>query len=141
LALGTTQAAFRPFYLVSSRDSPAGSQSWRSLNSTAIVFPSPTSDHSICPYLLAPWFRSDMPMTNLEIRVAALQFLSLRLCAALSLEQLEEIRQSTLDGVRASDVESMQMQSEFLKLLDDAIERARQKQAATSEIKSSVHLA
>jgi hypothetical protein len=80
-------------------------------------------------------------MTNLEIRVAALQFLSLRLCAALSLEQLEEIRQSTLDGVRATDVESMQMQSEFLKLLDDAIDRARQKQAATSEIKNSVHLA
>jgi hypothetical protein len=82
-----------------------------------------------------------MPMTNLEIRVAALQFLSLRLCAALSLEQLEEIRQSTLDGVRASDIESLQMQSEFLKLLDDAIDRARQKQAAASEIKSSVHLA
>ncbi len=89
----------------------------------------------------APRFLSDMPMTNLEIRVAALQFLSLRLCAALSLEQLEEIRQSTLDGVRASDVESMQMQSEFLKLLDDAIDRARQKQAATTAIKSSVHLA
>jgi len=92
-------------------------------------------------YLLAPCLLCDMPMTNLEIRVAALQFLSLRLCAALSLEQLEEIRQSTLDGVRASDVESMQMQSEFLKLLDDAIDRARQKQAATTAIKSSVHLA
>jgi hypothetical protein len=100
-----------------------------------------TSDGRFRPYLLAPCFRSDMPMTNLEIRVAALQFLSLRLCAALSLEQLEEIRQSTLDGVRASDVESMQMQSEFLKLLDDAIDRARQKQAATATIKSSVHLA
>ncbi|MBO9559739.1 MAG: hypothetical protein J7515_14305 [Caulobacter sp.] len=93
------------------------------------------------PYLLAPGLLSDMPMTNLEIRVAALQFLSLRLCAALSLEQLEEIRQSTLDGVRASDVESMRMQSEFLKLLDDAIDRARQKLAATTTIKNSVHLA
>lgn len=82
-----------------------------------------------------------MPMTNLEIRVAALQFLSLRLCAALSLEQLEEIRRSTLDGVRATDVESIQMQTEFLKLLDDAIERARQKQAASDVVKSSVHLA
>lgn len=82
-----------------------------------------------------------MPMTNLEIRVAALQFLSLRLCAALSLEQLEEIRQSTLDGVRATDVESIQMQTEFLKLLDDAIERARQKQAASDSIKNSIHLA
>ncbi|MFZ0270182.1 hypothetical protein [Caulobacter sp.] len=79
-------------------------------------------------------------MTSLEIRVAALQFLSLRLCAALSLEQLEEIRQSTLDGVRAADLESMQMQTEFLKLLDDAIDRARQKQTGTTTIKSSVHL-
>jgi len=70
-------------------------------------------------------------MTPLEIRVAALQFLSLRLCAALSLGQLEEIRRSTLDGARASDIESLQMQAEFLKLLDEAIERARQKQAAT----------
>jgi hypothetical protein len=81
-----------------------------------------------------------MPMTNLEIRVAALQFLSLRLCAALTLDQLEDIRQSTLDGVRASDVESLQMQAEFLRLLDDAIERARQKQA-TAALDSSVHLA
>jgi hypothetical protein len=69
-------------------------------------------------------------MTNLEIRVAALQFLSLRLCAALSLQQLEEIRQATLAGVQASDVESLQMQAEFLKLLDEAIGRARLKQAA-----------
>lgn len=83
-----------------------------------------------------------MPMTNLEIRVAALQFLSLRLCAALSLEQLEDIRQSTLDGVRASDIESLQMQAEFLKLLDDAIDRARQKHAATAAaMTSSVHQA
>ena len=82
-----------------------------------------------------------MPMTSLEIRVAALQFLSLRLCAALSLAQLEEIRQSTLDGVRASDIESLQMQAEFLKLLDDAIERARQKQAAAAAVTDSVHLA
>lgn len=82
-----------------------------------------------------------MPMTNLEIRVAALQFLSLRLCAALSLEQLEEIRQSVLGGVRATDAESIQMQSELLKLLDEAIERARQKQAATSAVKNSAHLA
>jgi len=81
-----------------------------------------------------------MAMTNLEIRVAALQFLSLRLCAALSLEQLEEIRQSTLGGVRASDIESLQMQAEFLKLLDDAIERARQKQALTGAIETA-HLA
>ena len=81
-----------------------------------------------------------MSMTNLEIRVAALQFLSLRLCAALSLEQLEEIRQSTLAGVRASDVESLQMQAEFLKLLDEAIDRARQK-AASPEIQSSAHQA
>jgi hypothetical protein len=81
-----------------------------------------------------------MPMTNLEIRVAALQFLSLRLCAALSLGQLEEIRQSTLDGVRASDVESLQMQAEFLKLLDEAIDRARQKLTATAN-KNSVNLA
>jgi hypothetical protein len=81
-----------------------------------------------------------MSMTNLEIRVAALQFLSLRLCAALSLEQLEEIRQSTLAGVRASDVESLQMQAEFLKLLDEAIDRARQK-AASPEIHNSAHLA
>uniref|UniRef100_B0SY66 Uncharacterized protein n=1 Tax=Caulobacter sp. (strain K31) TaxID=366602 RepID=B0SY66_CAUSK len=81
-----------------------------------------------------------MSMTNLEIRVAALQFLSLRLCAALSLEQLEEIRQSTLAGVKAPDVESQQMQVEFLKLLDEAINRARQK-AASPEIQSSAHLA
>lgn len=67
-------------------------------------------------------------MTRLEIRVAALQFLSLRLCAALSIDQLDEIRRSTLDGVRASDVESQQMQTELLKLLDEAIGRARQKQ-------------
>src|SRR6478609_403913 len=87
-----------------------------------------------------PVLPSDMSMTNLEIRVAALQFLSLRLCAALSLEQLEEIRQSTLAGVRASDVESLQMQAEFLKLLDDAIDRARQK-AASPEIHNSAHLA
>jgi hypothetical protein len=80
-------------------------------------------------------------MTSLEIRVAALQFLSLRLCAALSLTQLEEIRQSTLDGVRASDIESLQMQAEFLKLLDDAIERARQKQTAAADVTDSVHLA
>lgn len=93
------------------------------------------------PYLLAPLFRSDMPMTNLEIRVAALQFLSLRLCAALSLEQLEDIRQSTLDGVRASDIESLQMQAEFLKLLDDAIDRARQKHATTAAMNSSAHQA
>jgi hypothetical protein len=86
-------------------------------------------------------FRSDLPMTNLEIRVAALQFLSLRLCAALSLEQLEEIRRSTLDGARATDLESIQMQTEFLKLLDDAIERARQKEVAGGAIKSSIHLA
>jgi hypothetical protein len=33
------------------------------------------------------------------------------------------------------------MQTEFLRLLDDAIERARQKQAAASAIKSSAHLA
>jgi hypothetical protein len=85
-------------------------------------------------------FLSEMPMTNLEIRVAALQFLSLRLCAALSLEQLEEIRQSTLDGVRAPDVESLQMQAEFLKLLDEAIDRARQK-LSTIATKSSVNLA
>ena len=102
---------------------------------------SPPFDAPYRSYLLAPCFRSDMPMTNLEIRVAALQFLSLRLCAALSLEQLEEIRRSTLDGVRATDVESIQMQTEFLKLLDDAIERARQKQAASDVVKSSVHLA
>lgn len=70
-----------------------------------------------------------MPMTSLEIRVAALQFLSLRLCSALSLVQLEEIRQSTLEGVRASDMESMQMQAEFLHLLDEAIDRARQKRS------------
>ena len=81
-----------------------------------------------------------MPMTNLEIRVAALQFLSLRLCAALSLGQLEEIRQSTLEGVRAADIESLQMQAEFLKLLDDAIERARQKQAATPVTADSIRL-
>ncbi len=81
-----------------------------------------------------------MPMTNLEIRVAALQFLSLRLCAALSLGQLEEIRQSTLDGVRAADIESLQMQTEFLKLLDDAIERARQKQAAAPIAADSLRL-
>ena len=107
----------------------------------AMVALSATSDGATRPYLLTPCFRSDMPMTNLEIRVAALQFLSLRLCAALSLEQLEEIRQSTLDGVRATDVESIQMQTEFLKLLDEAIERARQKQAASDVVKSSVHLA
>jgi hypothetical protein len=106
-----------------------------------MVVLSPTSDGRTRPYLLAPCFRSDMPMTNLEIRVAALQFLSLRLCAALSLEQLEEIRRSALGGVRATDVESIQMQSEFLRLLDDAIERARQKLAATSAVKSSAHLA
>jgi hypothetical protein len=102
---------------------------------------SPTFDDLARPFLFAPCFRSNMPMTNLEIRVAALQFLSLRLCAALSLEQLEEIRQSTLDGVKATDVESIQMQTEFLKLLDDAIERARQKQAVPEMVKSSVHLA
>ncbi|HWU13564.1 MAG TPA: hypothetical protein VN157_06070 [Caulobacter sp.] len=73
--------------------------------------------------------------------MAALQFLSLRLCAALSLEQLEEIRRSALDGVRAADPESIQMQTEFLKLLDHAIERARQKQVAPGSIKSSIHLA
>jgi hypothetical protein len=106
-----------------------------------MVAASPTSDGRFHPYLLAPCFRSDRPMTNLEIRVAALQFLSLRLCAALSLDQLEEIRHSTLDGVRASDIESLQMQSEFLKLLDDAIDRARQKQLAAAAAKSSVHLA
>jgi hypothetical protein len=33
------------------------------------------------------------------------------------------------------------MQTEFLKLLDEAIERARQKQAASDAVKSSVHLA
>jgi hypothetical protein len=79
-------------------------------------------------------------MTHLEIRVAALQFLSLRLCAALSLEQLEGIRQSTLDGVTASDVESLQMQTEFLKLLDGAIERARHKQTVAAKV-DSVRLA
>ena len=97
----------------------------------------PATSIRIC---LHPCLRSDMPMTNLEIRVAALQFLSLRLCAALSLGQLEDIRRSTLDGVRASDVESLQMQTEFLKLLDDAIDRARQKQAAAAKT-DSVHLA
>lgn len=106
-----------------------------------MVAPSRHPNGPTRPYWLAPGFRSDVPMTNLEIRVAALQFLSLRLCAALSLEQLEEIRQSTLDGVRASDIESLQMQSEFLKLLDDAIDRARQKQSVPGAIKSSVHLA
>lgn len=80
-------------------------------------------------------------MTNLEIRVAALQFLSLRLCAALSLTQLEEIRQSTLGGVKASDSESLQMQAEFLKLLDEAIERERLKQAAAATVTASAHLA
>lgn len=80
-------------------------------------------------------------MTNLEIRVAALQFLSLRLCAALSLEQLEEIRRSTLDGVRASDAESLLMQAEFLKLLDEAIERARLKEAGADPVESSANLA
>jgi hypothetical protein len=33
------------------------------------------------------------------------------------------------------------MQTEFLKLLDDAIERARQKEVAGGAIKSSIHLA
>jgi hypothetical protein len=80
-------------------------------------------------------------MTSLEIRVAALQFLSLRLCAALSLDQLEEIRQSTLDGVRATDVESLQMQAELLRLLDDAIERARQKRAVMGQADRPAHLA
>ena len=106
-----------------------------------MITPLLASSSIIHPYLLAPLFRSDVPMTNLEIRVAALQFLSLRLCAALSLEQLEDIRQSTLDGVRASDIESLQMQAEFLKLLDDAIERARQKRAATAAVNNSVHQA
>lgn len=81
-----------------------------------------------------------MPMTSIEIRVAALQFLSLRLCAALSLEQLEAIRHSTQDGVRATDSESLQMQIEFLRLLDDAIDRARQKLAAAPRI-DAAHLA
>jgi hypothetical protein len=73
----------------------------------------------------------DVPMTRLEIRVAALQHLSLRLCAALSLPQLEEIRLSALGGAKAADSESLRMQAEFLRLLDDAIERARQVQATT----------
>jgi hypothetical protein len=103
-----------------------------------MVIPSLISAGRIRPYQPCP--PSDMPMTNLEIRVAALQFLSLRLCAALSLEQLEEIRQSTLDGVRASDLESVQMQAEFLKLLDEAIERARQKQTSATATKSSVQV-
>lgn len=80
-------------------------------------------------------------MTHLEIRVAALQFLSLRLCAALSLDQLEEIRQSTLAGDRASDAESLQMQAEFLKLLDDAIDRARHKRATATQLDKPAHLA
>jgi hypothetical protein len=41
-------------------------------------------------------------MTQLEIRVAALQFLTLRLCASLSQAELEEIRSSTAEGVQIS---------------------------------------
>jgi S-adenosylmethionine:tRNA-ribosyltransferase-isomerase (queuine synthetase) len=57
-------------------------------------------------------------MTQLEIRVAALQFLTLRLCA------------STAEGVQAQDPESKQMQREILKVLDEAIVRARHKRVA-----------
>jgi macrodomain Ter protein organizer (MatP/YcbG family) len=69
-------------------------------------------------------------MTQLEIRVAALQFLTLRLCASLSQAELEEIRSSTAEGVQAQELESKQMQREILKVLDDAIVRARHKRVA-----------
>jgi hypothetical protein len=69
-------------------------------------------------------------MTRLEIRVAALQFLTLRLCGSLSLAELEDIRSSTEDGERAPDAESKQMQREILNVLDEAIVRARQKRVA-----------
>ena len=55
-------------------------------------------------------------MTQLEIRVAALQFLTLRLCASLSQAELEEIRASTAEGEQAQDPESKQMQREILSL-------------------------
>jgi hypothetical protein len=86
-----------------------------------------------------PCFRSDVPMTRLETRIAALQDLGHRLCETLSLDQLEDIRQSILDDGKASDGESLLMRTEFLRLLDDAIERARQARAAASV--DSVHLA
>jgi len=69
-------------------------------------------------------------MTQLEIRVAALQFLTLRLCASLSQADLEEIRASTAEGEQAQDLESRQMQTEILKVLDEAIVRARHKRVA-----------
>jgi hypothetical protein len=86
-----------------------------------------------------PCFRSDVPMTRLETRIAALQDLGHRLCAALSLDQLEDIRQSIQDDDKASDGESLLMRTEFLRLLDDAIERARQAPGAAAV--DSVHSA
>ena len=69
-------------------------------------------------------------MTQLEIRVAALQFLTLRLCASLSQAALEDIRSSTAEADQTHDPESIQMQREILKMLDEAIVRARHKRVA-----------
>jgi hypothetical protein len=69
-------------------------------------------------------------MTELEIRVAALQFLALRLCASLSQAQLEEIRSSAIEGDQAHDPESRRMRREILRVLDEAIVRARHRRVA-----------
>jgi hypothetical protein len=63
-------------------------------------------------------------MTPIEIRVAALQFLVLKLCAEIDSGRLEMISQS-LEVPKGTDAESAAMHDVLVEVLSEARERVR----------------
>ena len=63
-------------------------------------------------------------MTPIEIRVAALQFLVLKLCTEIDGGRLEMISQS-LEGPKGTDSESAAMHDVLVEVLSEARERVR----------------
>lgn len=70
-------------------------------------------------------------MTPIEIRVAALQFLVLKLCAEIDGRRLEMISQS-LEEPTGADSESAAMHDVLVELLAEARERVRDRPLAAN---------
>lgn len=68
-------------------------------------------------------------MTPMEIRVAALQFLVLKLCTEIDGRRLEKISQS-LDEPKEADSESAAMHDVLVEVLSEARERVRHRAAS-----------